>query len=109
MIEIGIGCAYYEWRSLCDHLSSDYRILLYHRSGYGQSPGTTKPRDTKSIAVELHELLQSLGVKAPFTLLGHSYGGFCAQHFTRLFPDLVEHLILVNSTSMNFMTLHDTL
>ncbi|MFU8689248.1 alpha/beta fold hydrolase [Rossellomorea sp. FS2] len=107
MIETGIGCPYYEWRSLCEHLASDYRILLYHRQGYGKSPESIRPRDTTSIAVELHELLLSLEVNFPFTLLGHSYGGLCAQHFTRLFPHLVKHLILVDSTSKNFMTLYE--
>ncbi|MEW4308596.1 alpha/beta fold hydrolase [Rossellomorea marisflavi] len=107
MIEMGIGCSYYEWRSLCNYLAGDYRILLYHRQGYGKSTESTRPRDTSSIAIELHELLLSLEVQAPFTLLGHSYGGLCAQHFARLFPQLVKRLVLVDSTSIDFMTLYE--
>jgi pimeloyl-ACP methyl ester carboxylesterase len=107
VIETGIGCSYYEWRSLCENLAGEYRILLYHRQGYGKSTESTRPRDTSSIAIELHELLLSLEVQAPFTLLGHSYGGLCAQHFTRLFPQLVKRLILVDSTSIDFMTLYE--
>jgi pimeloyl-ACP methyl ester carboxylesterase len=39
-------------------------------------------------------------------LVGHSFGGLCVQHFTRLYPAKVKGVILIDSTSGNFNKLY---
>ncbi|MDR4936928.1 alpha/beta hydrolase [Rossellomorea marisflavi] len=40
-------------------------------------------------------------------LIGHSYGGLCAQHFARSHPFMINALLLVDSTSVNLHRLDD--
>ena len=56
---------------------------------------------------ELHMLLNKLAIQEPFILIGHSYGGLCAQHFAMLHEDKLQALILVDSTSMNLHRLDE--
>lgn len=58
-------------------------------------------RTTRQATKELHMLLQKLDIHDPIILIGHSYGGLCAQHFAMLHEDKLQALILVDSTSMN--------
>ncbi len=52
-------------------------------------------------------LLNKLAIQEPFILIGHSYGGLCAQHFAMLHEDKLQALILVDSTSMNLHRLDE--
>ena len=52
-------------------------------------------------------LLNKLAIQEPFILIGHSYGGLCAQHFAMLHEDKSQALILVDSTSMNLHRLDE--
>jgi pimeloyl-ACP methyl ester carboxylesterase len=57
--------------------------------------------------LELNALLMALGVNEKVILVGHSYGGLCAQHFARLYPEKISGLLLVDSTSVNFKRLNE--
>ena len=52
-------------------------------------------------------LLQKLDIHDPIILIGHSYGGLCAQHFAMLHENTLQALILVDSTSMNLHRLDE--
>ena len=64
-------------------------------------------RTTLQVTKELHLLLQKLDIHEPIILIGHSYGGLCAQHFAMLHEDKLQALILVDSTSMNLHRLDE--
>ena len=49
----------------------------------------------------LQTLLSESNVDEPILLIGHSYGGLIAQEFTKLFPERIKGLILVDSTSVD--------
>jgi hypothetical protein len=55
IIETGIGNSFYSWYPLIKEISDDFKILLYHRAGYGKSPSSDKPRRTNYIVKELNE------------------------------------------------------
>lgn len=59
------------------------------------------------MANELKGLLEKLEVHDPIILVGHSYGGLCAQHFIKMYPTLVNSCILVDSTSVNLHRLNE--
>jgi pimeloyl-ACP methyl ester carboxylesterase len=52
-------------------------------------------------------LIETLDLSHKFILLGHSFGGLCAQHFVRMFPEKIKGLVLVDSTSYNFNELYN--
>ncbi|TLS36952.1 alpha/beta fold hydrolase [Pseudalkalibacillus caeni] len=106
LIETGIGCSFYSWYPFVDKIKADFTVILYHRAGYGNSTATTKARTTEYISEELNSLVEYLGITEPFLLMGHSYGGLCAQHFVKKYPEKIKGLILLDSTSYNFRELY---
>ncbi|WP_020060555.1 alpha/beta fold hydrolase [Bacillus sp. 123MFChir2] len=107
VIQTGMFCSFYNWIEIANELSSYYKVVLFHRPGYGTSELNGKERTTEQTVYELRELLHVLHIQEPFILVGHSYGGLCAQHFTMLYPEQVTALVLVDSTSMNLHRLDE--
>ncbi|MEK5109511.1 alpha/beta hydrolase [Cytobacillus sp. FSL K6-0129] len=101
LILSGMGCSIYEWDKIITKLSNKYRVLMYHRPGLGESEYTNDTRATLKVTQEIIYLLEYLDINEPIILVGHSYGGLCAQHFTKLYPDKIRGLLLLDSTSVN--------
>ncbi|EJS67119.1 alpha/beta fold hydrolase [Bacillus cereus] len=107
VIQTGMSCSFYDWLPIMEQLSKHFTVVSYHRPGYGKSELGIHPRTTLQATKELHILLQKLAIHEPIILIGHSYGGLCAQHFAMLHEDRLQALILVDSTSMNLHRLDE--
>lgn len=99
VIEMGLGAAMAEWRQLAEKLAEKYTVLLYQRSGYGASSISTLERTPENIARELYLLLEQIGHEHKITILAHSQGGLYAWTFAKMYPDLVERLVLLDPLS----------
>lgn len=80
---------------------------MYHRPGLGKSQLREDNRNTSKAVQELFNLIESVGFKERIVLVGHSYGGLCAQHFLGKYPYMVSGLILVDSTSVDLHMLDE--
>ncbi len=107
ILETGIGGSFYNWYFFIQEIKKDFTVILYHRAGYGNSPISKKARTTQNIAKELNDLIEELGITDKFMLMGHSFGGLCAQQYALMYPHKIKGLILVDSTSSNFQKLYD--
>lgn len=107
VIQTGMTCSFYDWFPIIEKLSQHFTVVSYHRPGYGKSELRNHSRTTLQTTKELHMLLQKLDINDPIILIGHSYGGLCAQHFAMLHEDKMQALILVDSTSMNLHRLDE--
>ncbi|MDA1986987.1 MULTISPECIES: alpha/beta hydrolase [Bacillus cereus group] len=107
VIQTGMTCSFYDWLPIIEKLSQHFTVVSYHRPGYGKSELGNDSRTIRQVTKELHMLLQKLAIHEPIILIGHSYGGLCAQHFTMLHEDKLQALILVDSTSMNLHRLDE--
>ncbi|HIE6632440.1 alpha/beta fold hydrolase [Bacillus luti] len=107
VIQTGMTCSFYDWLPIIEKLSQQFTVVSYHRPGYGKSELGNYSRTTRQTTKELHMLLQKLDIHDPIILIGHSYGGLCAQHFAMLHEDRLQALILVDSTSMNLHRLEE--
>ncbi|MCU5375766.1 alpha/beta hydrolase [Bacillus cereus] len=107
VIQTGMTCSFYDWFPIIEKLSQHFTVVSYHRPGYGKSELGNYSRTTLQATKELHLLLQKLAIHEPIILIGHSYGGLCAQHFAMLHEDKLQALILVDSTSMNLHRLDE--
>lgn len=96
VIEMGLGASAGEWWHIAQRFSKKHTILLYERIRESD-----RPRTPRNIASELYELLNKLSCKEKVILLAHSQGGLYAQQFTRLHPELVRGLILIDPLSAN--------
>ncbi|WP_282019629.1 alpha/beta fold hydrolase [Planomicrobium okeanokoites] len=108
LILTGMGCSFDEWVEVAEALSKTNKIIMFHRPGLGESEIEEENRTTTSTIEEVHQLLAILEIVEPVILIGHSYGGLCAQHFTKVYPHKVRTLVLVDSTSHDLEKL-DTL
>ena len=100
LIETASGNLSLEWWPLQEKLASSMGVVTYDRGGMGWSdPGVT-PRSSAQINRELESLLQALGLKPPFLLVGHSIGGLYMQHFARLHPEWVVGMVLVDPLTL---------
>lgn len=106
VIETGIGGSFYDWYSIVEDLKEDFTVVLYHRYGYGNSQTPKTPRTTKNIVEELNCLLENIGIKDKFILMGHSFGGLCVQHYAKMYPYKLKGIVLLDSTSFDFKQLY---
>lgn len=102
LIVTGMGCSFEEWQEIAEELSESNSVLMFHRPGLGASEIVEGPRSTLCTVQEIEVLLHALGISEPIILVGHSYGGLCAQHFAKLNPSKLKAMILVDSTSVDF-------
>jgi pimeloyl-ACP methyl ester carboxylesterase len=96
LFESGIAATNLNWSDIQDAISEFTHTASYDRGGLGwSSPGLT-PRTPGNIAMELHTLLELAGIKPPYVLVGHSFGGLVMRRFAVLFPDEVSGVVLVD-------------
>ena len=71
-----------------------YRLINYHRIGYGQSDRAMDPMSVAEQAANARALLQSLGIERAH-VIGHSYGGVVALQLALDAPEAVRSLALL--------------
>lgn len=98
VVEAGAGLPSEHYYWLGEMLEDSMRVVRYDRAGIGYSDLSNTPRDPKTIACELHTLLEKSGESPPYILAGHSFGGLFIRVFTQLYPDEVEALIFLDSS-----------
>lgn len=86
-----------EWWSMQNLLKDKANLIAINRFGYGKSDITDEPRTSIQIAKEVKSLIDNLNIKEKIILVGHSQGGFYAQHFAKFFPEIIKGIILVDS------------
>lgn len=96
IFEAGIAATNLNWTLIQEAVARFTSTASYDRSGLGWSSPARTPRTPSHIASELHDLLQYGGVKPPYILVGHSFGGLVMRRFALLYPDEVIGVVLVD-------------
>src|SRR6516162_3971981 len=84
------------WRHVIPKLSRKYRVIAPDLRGLGDSSRPASGYDNGTVAGDMIELLDSLGVR-DFSLVGHDWGGPVAFAATLLARDRVRKLALVDT------------
>ena len=92
------------WEPIQRELENIATVCSYDRAGLGWSESAREPRRLERGAIELHTLLANAGIKPPYVLVGHSYGGLLSRIFARDYRSEVSGLALVDSTEEHFIT-----
>ncbi|EDL64534.1 alpha/beta fold hydrolase [Bacillus sp. SG-1] len=103
----GMGCSFDEWHEITETLCKTYKVIMYHRPGLGRSELKEEKRNTAAAVQDLYSLINYYKITSSFYLVGHSYGGLCAQHFAKKYPELVKGMVLVDSTSVDLKLLDE--
>jgi pimeloyl-ACP methyl ester carboxylesterase len=102
VFEGGFGAGIASWSTVQKEVAAFARTVSYDRAGVGQSELGPKPRSAKQIATELHTALENAGVKPPYVLVGHSFGGIYARVFAERYPKEVAGMVLLDPSQESF-------
>lgn len=98
VLEAGLGGFSLEWLKIQSDLAAETRVCSYDRAGYGWSEAGPPPRTSARIVDELARLLERAGESPPYLLVGHSFGGYTMQLYTKRHPGHVAGLVLVDAS-----------
>lgn len=93
----GLGGAGADWGSAVDRLSPHFRVITFDNRDAGLNDPETASYSIADFADDAAGLLRALGIERAH-VLGHSMGGFIAQHLALNHPDVVDRLILVGTS-----------
>jgi pimeloyl-ACP methyl ester carboxylesterase len=95
------GCcpALEAWGKVQAEVARFATTVSYDRAGLGLSDDGPAPRDGRTVAVELHRILELAGFTPPYVLVGASLGGPYVRVFAGLYPSEVAGLVLVDPTA----------
>jgi pimeloyl-ACP methyl ester carboxylesterase len=99
VLDAGLGDWSPAWIPIQQRLASRTTVCAYDRAGYGFSDPASSPRTSDAIARELHALLHTANLPAPYVLVAHSFGGLNVLAFTELYRREVAGLVLVDGTA----------
>ncbi|MFH0340925.1 MAG: alpha/beta fold hydrolase [Chromatiales bacterium] len=84
------------WFRLFTLVGSRFHIIAYDLRGHGYSDIVPSSYTTADMAHDLGALLDHLGVQKAH-IVGHSFGGAVALHFSLLYPERVKTLTLADA------------
>jgi pimeloyl-ACP methyl ester carboxylesterase len=77
-------------------LAKEHDVIIFDNRNVGGSINTSKSYTARDLAEDTNDLLKALHL-SQINLLGISMGGMIAQQFAIMYPEKVDHLILVNT------------
>jgi pimeloyl-ACP methyl ester carboxylesterase len=97
VLEAGLGGCSLDWSLVQPEIAQYTKVVSYDRAGYGWSKKCTEQATSQDAVHRLREVLQKLGVKPPYILVAHSFGGLHMRLFASRYPQEVAGLILVDA------------
>jgi 3-oxoadipate enol-lactonase len=78
-------------------LASEFRLLSFDLPGHGETPAPSESYDIDDLAVLCADLMSGQGVSRVH-VAGISLGGLIAQRLAAAHPELVDRLVLIDTT-----------
>jgi pimeloyl-ACP methyl ester carboxylesterase len=86
------------WQDYIALFSENYRVIAIDLLGHGESDCLGYVHSMEDNANAVHEVLEHLQIEKAI-ILGHSMGGYVSLAFAELYPENIQKLVLLNSTS----------
>jgi pimeloyl-ACP methyl ester carboxylesterase len=96
LFESGIAATNLNWSHIQETVAQFTHTASYDRAGLGWSSRASSPRTPGNIAMELHAMLQRAGIRPPYVLVGHSFGGLVMRRYALLYPAEVAGVVLID-------------
>lgn len=96
LFEAGIAATNLNWHHIQEKVCSFTATASYDRSGLGWSSPCRSVRTPGNISTELHAMLELAGIKPPYVLVGHSFGGLVVRRYAAMYPEDVAGVVLVD-------------
>lgn len=97
VFDSNLGLGMNEWDKETSLIEKEYgyRTFVYDRAGYGFSE-LGKSKTLEEQAKQLRLILRRVNIGGPFILVGEGYGSLVMCNFAKLYPELVQGMILIN-------------
>ena len=92
----GFGETSHMWLPMLEEFGKDFTVIAPDMRGLGDSSKPEGGYDKKTMAVDIHELVKSLGYKE-INLVGHDIGLMVAYAYAAQFPSEVKKLALLEA------------
>ena len=93
----GIASSAATFTRLLPELSEKYRCISIDLLGFGASPAPEGASYTiEEHVAAIHRTIRSLGLRAPFVLVGHSLGALLSARYASQHPEHVSRLVMVS-------------
>lgn len=79
-------------------VKDEIRVALIDRAGYGFSQDSFEEQTINQIISDYRIALQKSGIKGPYVLLAHQFGGVYATYWATNYPDEIEGVIYLDGT-----------
>jgi len=89
----GVAAPIYDYKVLYSQLSSNYRVAVVEKFGYGYSDISGISKDVATMVAESRKALLKAGVSAPYVLMPHSMSALEAIYWTYTYPDEITAII----------------
>ena len=96
VFDAALGGSSISWAWVQPEIARTNRTCVYDRAGYGWSDAGPFPRTAGQMVDELRTLLDRSGVRPPYLLVGHSFGGLIMRIFAARYRSDVVGLVLVD-------------
>lgn len=96
VFENGMATKLDKWKTIIEEVSKTSAVFSYNRPRIGESENDSLPPTTKHIVDNLRKMLLEKGLKPPYLLVGHSFGGAYIRSYASYYPDEIAGLIFVD-------------
>jgi pimeloyl-ACP methyl ester carboxylesterase len=100
VFENGAGNALEVWNDVLPNVAAVAPVVAYDRAGLGQSAWDNQPPTPRHVSNRLRTLLEKIGAKPPYVLVGYSWGGILARYFAGYHAGDIAGLVLVDPGPM---------
>lgn len=87
------------WNNLRKNLEKDAQIVTIDLPGHGNSAVMDETATMETMADAVIEVLDELNIEQA-TFIGHSMGGYVTCALADLYPERVENIVLINSSTL---------
>lgn len=92
---------WHTWHKMMPKLAQNHTVIAVDLRGLGESEITEKGYDKRNLAEDVHQLLESLGIKK-FDLVAHDWGANVGYSLANAYPETVSKFAYVESAIPGF-------
>ena len=96
VFENGMASGFGSWETVAVEISKTNAVFRYNRPRIGESENDSLPPTTEHIVNNLREMLLQKGLKPPYLLVSHSFGGAYIRCYASMYPNEIAGLVFVD-------------
>lgn len=96
VFENGMASGFGSWEKVATEISKTNAVFRYNRPRIGESENDSLPPTTEHIVNNLRKMLLQKGLKPPYLLVSHSFGGAYIRSFASMYPEEIAGLVFVD-------------